>query len=350
MKKLFVAVLAVAALASCAQEDVILNNDKAITFGDAYVQNSTKAIYEGSEEVDAFQVWGTVTPVGGSALPLYEGANVTRPAGLTGYDPETAWTCDVQRFWTPNCEYAFYAVVDSSVEAGDDGKIAPNANVTAQNGVPTSIAYTADGQNDLLYAATTKNVGADASNPGFVVFAMQHLLSKVSFKFTNTNTNADYTYQVTKVVVSGAWRDGAYTFANTAKANANDGTWARTGGETMADLSFLNGNTALTLANATVSGDNVTASTTVAPKSFVIIPGTPALSIAITVETLLNDTTIYSKDYTLKVNQTGGTDKTFEKNIHYNLVVALEGGKPIDFTIGSVGDFSTPAGNDVTIQ
>jgi hypothetical protein len=340
--------LAVAALASCAQEDIILNNKKAISFGDAYVQNSTKAIYgdkdadENVIEVEKFQVWGTVTPAGdgATALPLYEGATVTRGTDAEHDQYNEPWICSVQRFWTPNCNYAFYAVVDATT-------------VNATDGVPTSIVYEAGdtGVKDLLYGATTKEVGADASSPGLVAFAMQHLLSKVSFKFTNTNTNAAYTYNVTNVMVSGAWSKGTYTFEDTAAANENDGTWARTGEGTMPALSFLNGNTALTLANATVSGDNVTASTTVAPKSFVIIPGKPELNIAITVETLLKGTTIYSKDYTLKVNQDGGTDKTFEKNTHYNFVVALAGGTPIDFTIGSVGGFVTPdAGGDVTIQ
>lgn len=345
MKKLFVAVLAVAALASCAQEDVILNNDKAISFGDAYVANSTKAIYEGTTYVDAFQVWGTVTPVGETeSVVLYNGANVTRPAGLTGYNPATAWECTVQRFWTPNCNYAFYAVVDATT-------------VNATGGVPTSIVYEAGdtGVKDLLYGATTKEVGADASNPGLVAFTMQHLLSKVSFKFTNTNTNTAYTYNVTSVKVSGAWSKGTYTFEDTAAANENDGTWARTGEGTMPVLSFLNGNTALALENATVdANDNVIASTAVAPKSFVIIPGTPALSIAIEVQTVFNSKVVSTQPYNLTVNTTEGdagddTDITFEKNTHYNFVVELEGGKPIDFTIGSVGDFGT-ATPDTTIQ
>ncbi|MBO5961705.1 MAG: fimbrillin family protein [Alistipes sp.] len=352
MKKLFVAVLAVAALASCAQEDVILNNNKAITFGDAYVANSTKAIYEGAEEVEAFQVWGTVTGTEGT-VALYNGANVTRPDGKAYGD---AWTCDVQRFWTPNCKYAFYAVVDADAVTAVDA----NSNPT---GVPTSITYTADGTTDLLYGATTRTTGDAVSDPGVVAFTMQHLLSKVSFKFTNTNTNAAYTYKVTNVVVSGAYASGTYTIDHKFDVDSGlptsiNGTYAGAWGsysETMPALSFLNG--ALTLENATVNADKtVTASTATAPKSFVIIPGAPALSIAIEVQTVFNSKVVSTQPYNLTVNTTEGaggddTDITFEKNTHYNFVVALEGGKPIDFTIGSVGDFVTPdAGGDVTIQ
>ena len=344
MKKLFVAVLAVAALASCAQEDVILNNNKAITFGDAYVQNSTKAIYDNSNYVKAFQVWGTVTPNGATeSVVLYDGAKVEDTSSVS-YNK--AWECEVERFWTPNCNYAFYAVVDAA-----DGAVTAKDADNNPTGVPTSIAYAADGVTDLLYGATIKDTKDGSADAGLVAFEMQHLLSKVSFKFTNTDTNTAYDYKVTKVEVLGAYTNGTYTITHAAgNIDGNYvGSWAGTGKSTTA-LSFLDG--ALILADATVSGDNITASTAVAPKSFVIIPGTPALDIAITVETLLNVTKIYSKDYTLKVNQSveGSVAKTFEKNTHYNFVVALEGGKPIDFTIGSVGEFGTPAGGDVTIQ
>lgn len=325
MKKLFVAVLAVAALASCAQEDVILNNNKAITFGDAYVQNSTKAIYgdkdadENVIEVKKFQVWGTVTPNGAAALPLYEGATVTRPDGKAYGD---AWTCDVQRFWTPNCVYAFYAVVDAAEDAVD-----------ANDGVPTSIAYTADGETDLLYGTAIASTNANnevtgVNTNGAVAFEMKHLLSKVSFKVTNANSSTDYTYNVTSITVSGAYKSSTY--------DITAGTWA-TGTGTMADLSF---------GSATGIASGVTHTF---DKSFVIIPGKPELAIAIVVQTVFDGAVIGTQTHNLSVNKSG--DKTqidFAKNTHYNFVVALEG-KAIDFTIGTVGDFGT-ATPDTTIQ
>ena len=330
MKKLFVAVLAVAALASCAQEDVILNNDKAITFGDAYVQNSTKAIYgdkdadENVIEVEKFQVWGTVTPNGGTgtALPLYEGATVTRGTDAKNDEYGEPWICSVQRFWTPNCVYAFYAVVDAAEDA-----------VTDNAGVPTSIAYTANGETDLLYGTTIASTDANnavtgVNTNGAVAFAMQHLLSKVSFKVTNANSSADYTYNVTSITVSGAYKSSTYNIAA--------GTWA-TGTDEMDDLLF---------GSAT---DIASGNTHTFDKSFVIIPGKPELAIAIVVQTVFNGTAVGTQTHNLSVNKSG--DKTqidFAKNTHYNFVVELEG-KAIDFTIGTVGDFGT-ATPDTTIQ
>ena len=329
MKKLFVAVLAVAALASCAQEDVILNNNKAITFGDAYVQNSTKAIYEGTTYVNAFQVWGTVTPAGDTeSVILYNGANVTRPTGLTGYNPATAWECTVQRFWTPNCNYAFYAVVDAKT-------------VNATGGVPTLIEYEAvdTGDKDLLYGATTKEVGADASNPGLVAFTMQHLLSKITFKVTNPAKNGDYSYNVKSITVSGAYANGTYTFADTAKANANDGVWAGEG--TMSALSFSGTTTALASNNAHTPAE-----------AYVIIPGEPVLTITIVTETVFGGKVVSPEQtHTLTVNGTDGKNHIeFAKNTHYNFAVTLPApGAEIKFTIDTVGGFTggTP---DTTIQ
>ena len=134
MKKILLSVFAVAALASCVQNEVV-NPQTPISFGDAYVENSTKAIFEGANEVQAFQVWGTITGVDNNPVALYNGANVIRG----GKNYNEAWSCDVTRFWTPSCTYAFYAVA--------------HGTVTATNGVPTSIAYeVSEGEPiDLLY-------------------------------------------------------------------------------------------------------------------------------------------------------------------------------------------------------
>ena len=316
MKKLFIAVMAVAALASCAQEEFISYDNKAIEFGDAFVNNATKAIYEGTKKVDSFQVWGTVKGAG-DAVALYEGATVTR--GDKNYNE--AWTCDVARFWTPNCDYNFYAVVDA-----DD--------VNATNGVPSTIEYTAvaAGDKDLLYGATSKTTKTDLLYPdggSVVAFTMQHLLSKISFKFTNPESNGDYSYNVTAVTIDGAFASGTYTFDDTAAANANNGTWVGTG-TTATPLSF--GAVAGTLAKGAIG---------TAANSCLIIPGEPVLTIKVTTETVFNSAVLETKTHTLTVNKTAeDTDVTFAKNTHYNFAVTLPApGVKIDLTINTVDDF-----------
>ena len=105
MKKILLSVFAVAALASCIQNEDI-NPQTAIGFGDAYVANSTKAIYEGDTKVESFKVWGTIANADGDTAPLYEGATVTRNSKEYG----VAWDCDVTRFWTPGCFQNLYRI------------------------------------------------------------------------------------------------------------------------------------------------------------------------------------------------------------------------------------------------
>ena len=318
MKKVLLSILAVAGLASCVQNEVV-NPQTPISFGDAYVENSTKAIYEGTTKVEAFKVWGTVTGENGT-VELYNGANVTSE----GKDYGVAWTCDVARFWTTNCNYNFYAVVDAD-------------RVNAENGVPKTIEYTALGNNDLLYGATVKTTKTDLAQPAvpLVAFTMQHLLSKISFSFANPAANGDYSYNVTGVTVNGAYASGVYTISHA--AGNIDGTYAGTwdGEGAMTDaLSF-----------GAVSGTLVSGAQGAAANSCVIIPGNPALTIDVVVETVFGGKVINTQTHTLTVNKTAtDTDKTFEKNTHYNFAVTLPtAGTPISFTIGTVDDFGGPA-------
>ena len=325
MKKILLSVFAVAALASCVQTETI-NPLKAISFGDAYVSNSTKAIYgnqgeEGVQLVDAFQVWGTMTTEEDVTVTLYEGANVIRDGKAYG----VAWTCDATRFWTPDCEYAFYAVVDGRVAkvAGTSA----NANVTVANGVPTKIAYEADGQNDLLYGATTKSTqgGLAEPDPALVAFTMEHLLSLVKVSFINSVNTSDnaYTYKITDVNVA-TWSDGAYDIATK--------TWAAKDGSTNKTLAFEEINSLAYATTATPVGAQL------------IIPDQP-IDISFTYEEKLNGSSYITKNVSKTVVATA------KKGYLYNITVEFQKNNEIKFTIDSVDGYTTDTENGgVTIQ
>ena len=65
MKKLFLSVFAIAALASCMQDETLgAAQRENIVFENAFVDNATKAIdpsitTNGKNAIDTFQVWGT---------------------------------------------------------------------------------------------------------------------------------------------------------------------------------------------------------------------------------------------------------------------------------------------------
>lgn len=302
MKKILLSVFAVAALASCIQNETI-NPQTPIGFGDAYVNNSTKAIYEGETKVESFKVWGTYKGTSDWA-ELYNGSLVTRDSKAYG----VAWNCDDKRYWAEDCDYKFYAVVDAT-------------SVTADKGVVKSINFTANGSNDLLYGYKEENT--DDAIPALVAFEMNHLLSKISFKFTaHANLLTGYTYKVNSVTVADAFATGVYTVTD-----GLTGSWTSASGD-MADLT-------LTVPTTAIAAEGVVA----AEGAYVIIPGEAPLKIAIEAQLLFNGSN-YGPAETFNIELTGAKAVDFQKGYHYAFNVILPApGNTIDFTIQTVNGF-----------
>ena len=304
MKKILLSVFAVAALASCIQNETI-NPQTPIGFGDAFVNNSTKAIYEGTNLVNSFQVWGTYKGISATTwAELYNGSLVTRDSKAYG----VAWNCNDKRYWADDCNYKFYAVVDAT-------------SVTAENGVVKSINFTANGSNDLLYGYKEENT--DEAIPALVAFEMNHLLSKISFKFTaHENLLAGYTYQVNSVKVADAFATGVYTVTD-----GLTGSWTSATGD-MADLTLTVPTTAIAATEAVAASG-----------AYVIIPGAAPLKITIEAQLLFNSSN-YGPAETFEIVLTGTKAVTFQEGYHYafNVILPTPENK-IDFTISKVNGF-----------
>lgn len=205
MKKLLISMLAVATLASCAKEETLsFDKGEAIQFGNAFVDNATRANdYGPNKPLEEFKLWGTIE---GSEGPTAIFANDT-VKGDVGAD--NVWNCTSKtQYWIEGAKYNFAAVVGGTV--------------TATNGLPSSIEYTADGNTDLLYARSNQYTGLASNNPK-VAFEFKHLLSKVKFTLQNTTSNAAnvgiYTYTLTDVKITNAITTGTYTVADTKNAD-----------------------------------------------------------------------------------------------------------------------------------
>ncbi|MBR4969212.1 MAG: fimbrillin family protein [Alistipes sp.] len=326
MKKIFIAMMAMAAFAACATEDTLVApKGNAIAFGDAFVDNSTKAIYENGTVPTQFKVWGNVAGKvaqgqAQSFVALYgeEGATVK------GSGVEKLYTCDKIRYWTPSCDFNFAAIVNGSAK-------------TVVNGMPTVISYTAEGDNDLLYASATAATNEQGTPSGagtttiegeatpVVAFTFKHLLSRIAFKFTvAASLNEDYSYDVTDVKVAGAFATGECTPA---------GVWSEQKGIMVNPLTFGN------VTNVATAGSSATG-------AYVIIPGTPTLTITFNAVCKLNGDTIKTYNYTKTVDT-----QEFLANNAYTFVAELPvPGKEIKFTVVEVDGFTTPADGNVTVQ
>ena len=106
MKKLFISMLAVAALASCSQEDVIVADKGDLIGFNSFVENATRADYS-TTDIDAINVYGTVNNV-----LIYDHTPVTRPSEEAGVGYNQNWKCGVTQYWIEGANYKFAALVD----------------------------------------------------------------------------------------------------------------------------------------------------------------------------------------------------------------------------------------------
>lgn len=196
MKKVILAIAAVVALAACSNEETLVESPRqAIGFGAPFVENSTRAAvdpsYNGTNKLTKFQVWGTA-----NGVAIYEGQDVTGNVG-----PNSVWECTKKNYWIENVKYKFAAVA--------------NGTVTAENGLPKSISYSADGITDLIYAENFGSdgngiVGQSAGSNVPVAFTFNHLLAKAKFT-VSTNTSVEgYEYEVTNIKIANAYASGVY--------------------------------------------------------------------------------------------------------------------------------------------
>lgn len=196
MKKVILSVLAVAALASCVQNEVV-NPQQAIDFGTPLVSNTTKATDpsygQNGVALTAFNVYGTVEGSGNGVVNIFDGALVEGSIG------QNVWSCDVKQYWIPGATYNFAAVVDATV-----GKNANNMPETL-----TTVANDEDYLKDMLYAFNGPITAGETNDA--VNFNFKHLLAKAQFVVTST-TEEGYYYNVEEIKINN-FASGTYTIA-----------------------------------------------------------------------------------------------------------------------------------------
>ena len=324
MKKIFVAVMAMATFAACSNEEQIAApKGQEIAFGDAFVDNATKAIYENGAVPTEFKVWGNVAgKVAQGEEQNFVALYGQNGANVAGSGVNKVYACDVVRYWTPSCDFNFAAIVNGSAK-------------TVVDGMPTAISYTAAGDNDLLYASATAETDSQGNPSGagtttiagettpVVAFTFKHLLSRIAFKFTvAADLDADYTYGVENVKVAGAYATGECTPA---------GEWSNQTGSIDA-LEFAN--------ITTVDKTNGS----VANGAYVIIPGTQNLTITFDAVCYLNGKEIKTYQYSKTV-----TNELLANNAYTFVAELPVPGNPIKFTVVEVDGFNTPDTN-VNVQ
>jgi hypothetical protein len=192
MKKVIFALAAVVALAACSKEQTLVQPEReAIGFGTPFVENSTRAAvdpsFNGTNKLTKFQVWGTA-----NSVAIYEGQDVEGQVG-----EGSIWTCTKKNYWIEGVTYNFAAVANGTVE-------------TLSEGLPATIAYTANGTSDFIYAENKGIIGKAAGSNEAVPFIFNHLLAKAKFTVSTNTTVEGYVYEITNIKIANAYASGVY--------------------------------------------------------------------------------------------------------------------------------------------
>lgn len=294
MKKIFIAALALATVAACNKAEVIKTAPgEAIAFGDAFVDNATKADYS-STDITKFNVYGTVNNVN-----IFDGDEVTKGTAEYG----AAWTCNETQYWIDGANYNFAAVVDANAVTVDE-----------TTGMPVSLTYDAADQKDMLYNkvdVTGKKTGNDV-----VAFTFTHLLAKAYFTVTNNVSDTKYTYTISDVKVTNAYQNGVY--------KTTDGTWT--------------GSNAAATAFKDIT--NVVNGTPATNDAILFIPGA-SVGVSFKVTLSIDGKVVTSYDFS-KADAV-----TLAANNVYNFDITLSLGEQIKFTVSEQLKWATSATEEV---
>lgn len=324
MKKIFIAVLAVAALASCSKEQTI-NVDKGAVIGfDTFVENSTRAADLTKGNFD-FGVYGLVEKGGENALIF----NNQEVAADGSYSPAQYWIAAAQYYFTAiapktNATWAYYT------DTAHTGTIAFDNQLAAAN-------------QDLLFAYVkpAQTPAEITAAPAKVGFTFNHMLSRVRFTFANGfGAGSNITLQVTDVTITDAYATAQLAVENGTPAAA----WKNFGTTFSKNFGQVGG---ATLATLTDTGATMSAAT----EHFYLIPADKAYEVTFYV-------TLYQAGVKLDTYARTATipASNMQKGMSYDIKTTLtaqntsDDGElyPIEFEVTAVTDWDQFGDGDIT--
>lgn len=214
--RMFLLAAAAAALAGCAQNEVIdIPQTRAIGF-DPYVGNTTRAAAKDTDlsalqdEGAGFIVLGGYED-GQTYVPVFDGTNET---GSHITWNKSSWEYSPINYWLESKTYKFVAYAPAKLQKDDlfDIDYADNKLKMKDGGT-----FTADGETDLVVAEGKPQgylVAAEPVQMEPVGFKFYHALSKVKFTFINGWRNA-VTLKITNIKLSNVKDTGSLTTSGT---------------------------------------------------------------------------------------------------------------------------------------
>lgn len=296
-KSLFMMGVAVAALSSCTQSEVLnVADNNVIKFENAYVGKATRAatVLDNSN-FGSFYVYGY-----DGADYIFENVNVFKGDG-------TAWGYDNLKPYEEDAVYTFAAYSDGGTTKGT-GQLATGVNFDAST-TPATLKidnYTTTDNKDLIVSFSHSNID-DANAP--VAFTFKHALAQV--KFTIQSALGDENkIAISNFSVTGFGDNANLTYTMGENHEVDAISWDNLGG----------GSSVTKTINAL--DNNVATTSNSAYGTYVVIPQTVATL------KMTFDATLYKADGT-KVEKEGMiatvSSQEFTEGYRYNFIATIDG-------------------------
>ena len=320
-KSLFVLGVAVAALASCTNEEVTeVAQNRAIGFN-SFLGNKTKATDVETADLTDFYVFGSYD---NDASIVFSNTKVTGTNGGT-YTPATT------AYWQTGKNYAFAAYAD-----GNGGQL--TNGISFANGALSISNYSVDNAKDLIAATATATAPAAGSDNQSVPLTFYHLLSKVKFTFTTVASPEGYRMEVSNLKFNGIKTGASCTFSNNSISTAWSGT---TGEYTVATLNDY----------AVTGGSAATEEIFVIPQNNAAITA----SFTVTVYDQETDTQIATKPYS-NVSLAVPDNNAWTNGYAYNYTAIINPDdvndqlESITFTVTEVDEWAPASNQPLTVN
>ena len=334
MKKIFFAVLALAGLAACSNEDVVSRPEGAVIgFDNAFVENSTRANDLTANNLTNFGVYGSVVKVvNGSNQQGMIFANQK----VTG-SKDNGYSYSPAQYWIAGATYNFVAFAPFT---GAQWAYDPTVATAAENGTITFDNAKAGANQDFLFAATSCNTpDSFTAAPAAVGFIFNHMLSRVKLSFTNgfqSNGNIKLVVKNVHITNTAAVGTLAVAKAESATAAAVADDWTTVATNNNLDVTFGDVEGAAQLAE---SGSGSTT-------HFYVIPAEREYNITFDVD-------LYQAGVLLDTyNRSAKVTVDFTRGMSYDITTTLtaqntsDDGKlyPIEFEVKKVEDWDPATG------
>lgn len=300
-KSLFMMGVAVAALSSCTQSEVLnVADNNVIKFENAYVGKATRAatVLDNSN-FGSFYVYGY-----DGADDIFENVNVFKGDG-------TAWGYDDLVEYKNDKTYTFAAYSDGGTTKGTGQLVTGPTFTVGQSTTLVFDNYTTTDNKDLIvsFSHTNINGGGTADNNAPVAFKFKHALAQVNFTIQSALGDKNQIV-ISNFSVKGFKDNADLTYTMGAQHDVDAISWSNLGGEepNVKTIDALDNNVATTSNSAY--------------GTYVVIPQTVATL------TMTFDATLYKADGT-KVEKKDMTatvsGQVFNEGYRYNFIATIDG-------------------------